>query len=141
MHTDIKGANGVGIDALFIADSGAFYNTLTPAAAADFNLHHVTPGEDYIEGFGGSARAYVTQVDTFTIFNIPVPKVAFVVAGNDLPGGAVGLLGRDRVRPGRSQHGQGHQCPLRPRLPEVDRHRLRDRPAAQDRRVKRQKRW
>jgi tetratricopeptide (TPR) repeat protein len=90
VHAKINGR-----DALFIADSGAFYNTLTPAAAADFNLHHVTPGEDYIEGFGGSARAYVTQVDTFTIFNIPVPKVAFVVAGNDLPGGAVGLLGQN----------------------------------------------
>ena len=37
----------------------------------------------------------MTQVDTFTIFDIQVPKVAFIVAGNDLPGGAVGLLGQN----------------------------------------------
>ena len=91
VHAKINGR-----DALFIADSGAFYNTLTPSAAADYNLHQLpATGQDYIEGVGGPARAYVTQVDTFTIFNTAVPKVAFIVAGNDLPGGAVGLLGQN----------------------------------------------
>jgi tetratricopeptide (TPR) repeat protein/predicted aspartyl protease len=91
VHAKINGR-----DALFIADSGAFYNTLTPSAAAEYDLHQLpATGQDYIEGVGGSARAYVTQVDTFTIFNTAVPKVAFVVAGNDLPGGAVGLLGQN----------------------------------------------
>lgn len=91
VHAKINGR-----DALFIADSGAFYNSLTPAAAAEFNLHQLpATGQDYIEGVGGSARVFVTQVDTFTIFDIPVPKVAFMVVGNDLPGGAVGLLGQN----------------------------------------------
>jgi tetratricopeptide (TPR) repeat protein len=91
VHAKINGR-----DALFIADSGAFYNSLTPAAAAEFNLHQLpATGQDYIEGVGGSARVFVTQVDTFTIFDIPVPKVAFMVVGNDLPGGAAGLLGQN----------------------------------------------
>ena len=91
VHAKINGR-----DALFIADSGAFYNIISPAGAAEFNLHQLpATGQDYIEGVGGYARAYVTQVDTFTIFDIAVPKVAFIVAGNDLAGGAVGLLGQN----------------------------------------------
>ena len=81
---------------LFIADSGAFYNSLTPTAAAEFNLHQLpATGQDYIEAVGGPARVFVTRVDTFTIFDIPVPNVAFMVVGNDLPGGAAGLLGQN----------------------------------------------
>ena len=42
-----------------------------------------------------SSAVLVTEVDTFTIFDVPVPKVAFIVAGHDLPGGAIGLLGQN----------------------------------------------
>ncbi len=91
VHAKINGR-----DALFIADSGAFYNSLTPTAAAEFNLHQLpATGQDYIEAVGGPARVFVTRVDTFTIFDIPVPNVAFMVVGNDLPGGAAGLLGQN----------------------------------------------
>lgn len=91
VHAKINGR-----DALFIADSGAFYSSLSPAGAAEFNLHQLpATGQDYIEGVGGPARVFVTRVDTFTIFDVQVPKVAFMVVGNDLPGGAVGLLGQN----------------------------------------------
>jgi predicted aspartyl protease/tetratricopeptide (TPR) repeat protein len=90
-----------GTDALFVADSGAFYNILSPAAAAEFKLHPAPrTGEFYIEGVGGSARASVVEVDTFTIFDIPVPRVAFIVAGRGLPAGTVGLLGQNIFRMG-----------------------------------------
>jgi tetratricopeptide (TPR) repeat protein/predicted aspartyl protease len=90
-----------GTDALFLADSGAFYNVLTPAAAAAFKLHAAPhTGEFYVEGVGGAARASVVEVDTFTIFDIPVPRVAFVVAGHGLPAGTVGVLGQNIFRMG-----------------------------------------
>ena len=90
-----------GTDTLFVADSGAFYNTLSPAAAAEFKLHPAPrTAEFYIEGVGGSARASVVEVDTFTIFDIPVPRVAFIVAGHGLPAGTVGLLGQNIFRMG-----------------------------------------
>ena len=90
-----------GTDALFLADSGAFYNILTPAAAAEFKLHPAPRTQEfYIEGVGGSARASVVVVDTFTIFDIAVPRVAFIVAGHGLPAGTVGLLGQNIFRMG-----------------------------------------
>jgi tetratricopeptide (TPR) repeat protein/predicted aspartyl protease len=90
-----------GTDALFLADSGAFYSSLSPSAAAEFHLPAVRgAGQFYIEGVGGYARASVIQVDTFTIFDIPIPKVAFVVAGNGLPAGTVGVLGQNVFRIG-----------------------------------------
>jgi Flp pilus assembly protein TadD/predicted aspartyl protease len=40
----------------------------------------------------------VTQVQAFTIFGITFPRVAFVVAGNDLPAGAAGVIGQNVFR-------------------------------------------
>lgn len=90
-----------GTDALFIADSGAFFNLLTPAAAEQFKLNvELAPPNFFVSGVGGEARTRLTTVKTFTIFNIVVPKVLFVVAGNDLGNGAVGLLGQNVFRLG-----------------------------------------
>ena len=87
-----------GSDALFIADSGAFYSLITPAAAAQFKLK-LGPAPYWLElrGVGGEARAWVTTVKTFTLFDIPIPNVEFIVGGNEL-GGAVGVLGQNVFR-------------------------------------------
>jgi tetratricopeptide (TPR) repeat protein/predicted aspartyl protease len=86
-------------DALFIADSGAFYSMLTPAAAAQFKLA-LDPAPYWLSlaGVGGEARVWLTRVNTFTLFNLKIPKVEFIVAGNDLGAGAVGLLGQNVFR-------------------------------------------
>jgi len=88
-----------GVDALFLADSGALFNTLTPAAAAEFKLSLTpAPWNFHLQGVGGEVRTWVTEVKTFTIFNLNIPQVPFLVAGNDLGGGAVGLLGQNVFR-------------------------------------------
>jgi tetratricopeptide (TPR) repeat protein/predicted aspartyl protease len=88
-----------GADALFIADSGAFYNMLTPAAAAEFRLSMApVPATFVLSGVGGSARASLTSVKAFTLLGVTIPHVEFIVAGNDLGGGAVGLLGQNVFR-------------------------------------------
>jgi tetratricopeptide (TPR) repeat protein len=85
-----------GVDALFIADTGAFFNTMTPSAAKTFKLHTDFSTQDfYVNGVGGNSHAYAARVDTLTLFNFDIRRVAFIVAGNDLPGGAVGLLGEN----------------------------------------------
>jgi tetratricopeptide (TPR) repeat protein len=90
-----------GQDALFVADSGAFFSTLTPAAAREFNLRlEPTNVRFNLVGVGGSAQTWITKVPKFTIFDIDVPKVPFLVAGNDLGDGAVGLLGQNVFRLG-----------------------------------------
>lgn len=90
-----------GHDALFLADSGAFFSTLTYAGARQFDLP-LTPTAPgfYIQGVGGSARAWVTTVKTFTIFHIDLPKIPFLVTDNDLGHGAVGVLGQNVFRLG-----------------------------------------
>jgi tetratricopeptide (TPR) repeat protein/predicted aspartyl protease len=89
VHAKINGK-----DALFLADSGAFYSTITPAAAAEYKLS-LTPSPVPMEGVGGEAQTWITRVRTFTIFDLPVPNVDFFVAGNDFGAGAVGLLGQN----------------------------------------------
>lgn len=96
VHASINGR-----DELFIADSGAFFSTLTPAAAREFQLTlEPAPFGFRLEGFSGSTEAWITRVPKFTIFNIDVPKLPFLVAGNDLGRGVVGVLGQNVFRLG-----------------------------------------
>jgi tetratricopeptide (TPR) repeat protein len=89
-----------GKDALFIADSGSFFNTLTPSGARQFNLR-IEPAEGlYVAGIGGDAHTWITTAKTFRLADLEVPKVVFVVAGNDLGNGAVGVLGQNVFRLG-----------------------------------------
>jgi tetratricopeptide (TPR) repeat protein/predicted aspartyl protease len=89
-----------GKDALFVADSGAFFSTLTPAAAKQFNLRLEPVWGIWAEGVGGTAQMWATTVKTFTIFNMDLPRIPFYVLGNDLGSGAVGLLGQNVFRLG-----------------------------------------
>jgi tetratricopeptide (TPR) repeat protein len=93
-----------GKDALFIADSGAFFSMLTPAAARQFNLPLQSAEGLLVEGVGGSTLASMTTVRTFTIFGLDLPKVPFYVFGNDVGGGAVGLLGQNVFRLGDADY-------------------------------------
>ncbi len=89
-----------GKDALFIADSGAFFSTLTPAAAKQFSLRLEPVWGLTADGVGGSAQVWATTVKAFTIFNMDLPHVPFYVLGNDVGSGAVGLLGQNVFRLG-----------------------------------------
>ena len=88
-----------GTDAPFIADSGAFFDMLTPAAAAEFKLPlRMAPIGYYITGVGGDQEPEIATVKEFTLFGLKIPNAVFLVAGNDLWGGAVGLLGQNAFR-------------------------------------------
>ncbi len=83
-----------GTDALFLADSGAFFSSLTTAAAQQFNLR-LDPLNINVYGVGGSSSAWVTRVKTFTLLNFDLPRVEFVVLPNDIGSGTVGVLGQN----------------------------------------------
>ena len=89
-----------GTDEVFVADSGMFYSMLTPAAAAELHLRVQAAPFDYLTGFNGQARVSMTMAKTFTIFKVDVHDVEFLVGGNDLQHGAVGLLGQNVFRIG-----------------------------------------
>src|SRR5260370_40174501 len=83
-----------GSDALFIADSGAFYSLITPAAAAQFKLKlRPAPYRLELRGVGGGARAWAGTVKTFTLFDVPIPNGELIVGANR-SGGGRGMLGQ-----------------------------------------------
>jgi tetratricopeptide (TPR) repeat protein len=83
-----------GVDASFIADSGAFYSILSPAAAAQFKLNsHPAPFGLFVRGIGGSASVSVADVKVFTLAGVPIRNVEFLVGGGDM--GGAGLLGQN----------------------------------------------
>lgn len=88
-----------GTDESFIADSGAFYSLLTPAAAEELHLR-IEPAPVYLTGFGGATRAGMTTVKKFTIFKVDVHDVDFLVGVNKLRDEAVGVLGQNVFRIG-----------------------------------------
>ena len=89
-----------GTPARFIVDTGSPYTTLTPAAANRLALPITTgPYGMYLAGVGGgSATTFLATVKTFTVFGYPVHNLRLLVAGNDFPGGVVGLLGENVLR-------------------------------------------
>jgi len=95
IETQINGA-----PALFTLDSGAFWSSLTPASAKEYDLHvdyGRFPGL-YVQGVGGSAAAGIAKVKVFTIFNVPVHNIDFIVGGSEPGKGTVGLLGQNLLR-------------------------------------------
>src|ERR1700732_1479355 len=94
VHAQINGA-----DALFIADSGAFYSTLTRATAAEFKLPLAPPPFGFVlNGVGGEAQGWLTHVSTFTLLDVPLHNIEFIVVGNEFGAGAAGLLGQNVFR-------------------------------------------
>jgi len=93
VHAQINGQ-----DALLVADSGAFFSTLTPAAAQQFQLPSVPFPGLWVEGVGGHEAARVVRVRKFTLIGNTWDDVEFVVAGSRFGGEAVGLLGQNVFR-------------------------------------------
>ncbi len=88
-----------GADALFLADSGAFYSVISPGSAAQFKLKQgPAPGGLIVRGIGGAQAIGVTTVNQFTLAGIPFHRVEFIVGGNETGNGAAGILGQNVLR-------------------------------------------
>jgi tetratricopeptide (TPR) repeat protein/predicted aspartyl protease len=85
-----------GADARFIIDSGAFFSVLTPAAAKDFGLHtSIEPRVTSMRGIGGDFAVSVTTVSEFTLVNIPIRKIQFLVGGSEVGQEVAGVIGQN----------------------------------------------
>jgi len=83
-----------GQDVQMLVDSGAWYSTMSNAAASQLHLSpRYVPGFE-ISGIVGGEQARVASA-SLTLLKGNVPNVQFVVGGNDLGGGVMGLLGRN----------------------------------------------
>jgi tetratricopeptide (TPR) repeat protein/predicted aspartyl protease len=89
IHASINGH-----DAVFMVDTGAFFSTLTPAAAERFGLRTQPILGLNVVGVGGEVDGRSTTVDTFKLANVPFRHVDFVVVagtGEDV----VGVIGQN----------------------------------------------
>ena len=81
-----------------LVDSGAAFSTLTDATAAQLNLSmHALPVDFHVTGLLGRVQARLTTVDHLKLGNGDLPDMDFIVGGNELDGGAMGLLGRNII--------------------------------------------
>jgi predicted aspartyl protease len=88
-----------GVDALFLADSGAFYSSVTPATAAAYKLPlQNAPVNFGVTGVEGDAHVMLTVVRTFTFFGLAIPNVNFLVLEGGGDSGSAGLLGQNVFR-------------------------------------------
>ena len=95
-----------GVDAQFIADSGAFYSVISPASAAEYQLS-TTPSNIVMVGLGGSRNASIATVREFTLAGVPIHNVQFIVGGSQIAG-AVGLLGQNVLLLGDVEYDLSH---------------------------------
>jgi tetratricopeptide (TPR) repeat protein len=98
-----------GQDAAFVADSGAFYSTISAASAAQYKLRlEPAPAGIRLTGVGGSVETFLTRVKEFTFVGVPIHDVEFLVAGSDVSAGdSVGLLGQNLFRLGDVEYDLG----------------------------------
>jgi tetratricopeptide (TPR) repeat protein len=90
LHVEINGR-----DALLIAESGAFFSMIAPAAVKEYGLR-VDPSFQglTVSGVGGMERAEVARANTFAILGTQFRNVDFIAAGSSF-GDAVGALGQN----------------------------------------------
>jgi tetratricopeptide (TPR) repeat protein/predicted aspartyl protease len=85
-----------GHDVTFMADSGAFYSTLSPAIATELGLRlGSAPFGLRVSGVGGEADVHLTTVKTFTFAGVPLPNIEFLVSPGAGGGESAGLLGQN----------------------------------------------
>lgn len=79
----------------FIADSGAFYSSISPGSAAELGLKlRPAPAGFFVRGIGGSADMSVATSKDFGLGPALLHNVQFLVGGSEV-GGRTGLLGQN----------------------------------------------
>jgi tetratricopeptide (TPR) repeat protein len=98
-----------GVDARFMADSGAFFSLITAASAAQYHLRLTpAPANFWLKGVGGDASVSVATVKTFTLAGVPLPHVQFIVGGSESGSAGVGLLGQNVLGIGDAEYDLAH---------------------------------
>jgi tetratricopeptide (TPR) repeat protein/predicted aspartyl protease len=83
-------------DVRLLVDSGAFFGMISAPMAEELKMRiGPAPYGFYIRGVGGSTIPSVGTAKDFTIANVDLPNVEFLVGGSEAGGGASGILGQN----------------------------------------------
>lgn len=98
-----------GTDVRMIVDSGAFYSSLTHAAAQQLQLKvGPLPWGMRVEGLTGEIESGVTTVKRLQLLGGELSDVDFLVGGNGEGNGTLGLLGRNLLAVADAEYDLAH---------------------------------
>ncbi len=85
-----------GVERRLLADSGAFFSSITPGTARELKLPtKPMPYWFSVRGIGGAADVSFTTVKDFTISGTPLRNLDFLVGGSEVGDNLGGILGRN----------------------------------------------
>ena len=98
-----------GTEVPMLVDSGAFYSMLTASIAAQLKLpsRNMPPGWR-IEGHTGRIETKLARVEKVGLLGAVLPNIEFLVGGNELGGGIVGILGRNILSAADTEYDLAH---------------------------------
>jgi len=83
-------------DVRLVVDTGAFFSMISAAMAQELKLRvGPAPYGLTIGGVGGSTVPSIGTAKVFTIANVDIPNVEFLVGGSEAGSGSAGLLGQN----------------------------------------------
>lgn len=109
-----------GVEVPMLIDSGAFFSMLQPSTAAQLGLRlQRLPDHIRLYGYTGAIDAQLTRVDKVGLGGKVIPNVEFIVGGNELGSGIMGVLGRNFLSIADTEYDLAHGV-VRLALPKGD---------------------
>lgn len=101
------GINGTQVP--LMVDSGAFYSFLTEAAAAELKLRLKSgPWGMRVDGVTGAVDVRMTTVERLELLKGTLPRVEFLVGGNEPGAGTMGVMGRNLLAATDAEYDLAH---------------------------------
>ncbi|MCE9657943.1 MAG: retroviral-like aspartic protease family protein [Burkholderiales bacterium] len=92
-----------------LVDSGAFFSMLSPSAATQLKLPlRNLPPNLRIEGYTGRIEAKLTRVEKVGLLTAELWNIEFLVGGNELGAGIMGIMGRNILSAGDTEYDLAH---------------------------------
>ena len=100
------GINGTPVK--LVVDSGAFFSMLSDAAVQQLKLPVYPNNHIVVQGLTGEAETHLTSVKHLQLLDGELPDVDFIVGGNEVGAGGMGLLGRNILAAADAEYDLAH---------------------------------
>jgi predicted aspartyl protease/tetratricopeptide (TPR) repeat protein len=98
-----------GVQVPMLVDSGAFFSMISESTATQLNLPlQNLPWGMQIQGYTGPISAKLTRVEKMGLLGVQLSKVEFIVGGNELGAGIMGVLGRNILSMADTEYDLAH---------------------------------